>query len=62
MSKKATTRRNTPKKVKARNFIEFPRKYLMGVGCGEPLVPHINNPNVMVTQKVRNAQERRRNS
>ena len=24
------------------------------------LVPHINNPNVMVTQKVRNAQERRK--
>lgn len=28
----------------------------------KPLVAHINNPNVMVTQKVRDAQERRRQS
>jgi hypothetical protein len=26
----------------------------------EPLVPHINNPNVMVRKKVRDAQERRK--
>ena len=26
----------------------------------KPLVPHIDMPNVMVTQKVRNAQERNR--
>tara|TARA_B100000941_G_C28203576_1_gene398042 strand:+ start:232 stop:411 length:180 start_codon:yes stop_codon:yes gene_type:complete len=28
----------------------------------KPLVPHINNPNVMVTQKVRRAQEARKKS
>lgn len=28
----------------------------------KPLVPHINNPNVMVTQKVRKAQESKKNS
>ena len=28
----------------------------------KPLVPHINNPNVMVTQKVRKAQEARKNA
>tara|TARA_Y100001938_G_C8090694_1_gene434841 strand:+ start:1489 stop:1662 length:174 start_codon:yes stop_codon:yes gene_type:complete len=56
MSKRATTRRNTPKEQSIKlNRIS---KKVSHTG-GQPLVEHINNPNVMVTQKVRKAQDRR---
>jgi len=59
MSKKATTRRNTPKEqsTKLHNI----SKKVSHSGA-KPLVPHIDMPNVMVTQKVRDAQDRRRQS
>ena len=57
MSKKATTRRNTPKS-QSEKLHQVSKK--VSHGGGQPLVPHINNPNAMVTQKVRNAQERNR--
>ena len=56
MSKRATTRRNTPKEQSIKlNRIS---KKVSHTG-GQPLVEHINNPNVMVTKKVRKAQDRR---
>jgi hypothetical protein len=59
MSKKATTRRNTPKEQSAK-LHQVSKK--VSHGGAKPLVPHIDMPNVMVTQKVRNAQDRRRQS
>lgn len=57
MSKRATTKGNTPKEQSVKlNSIS---KKVSHTG-GQPLVEHINNPNVMVTQKVRKAQERRK--
>ena len=57
MSKRATTKGNTPKEqsIKLNNV----SKKVSHTG-GQPLVGHINNPNVMVTQKVRKAQDSRR--
>jgi TFIIF-interacting CTD phosphatase-like protein len=56
MSKKTTSRRNTPKEqgTKLHNI----SKKVSHTG-GQPLVEHINDPNSMVTQKVRKAQEGR---
>jgi hypothetical protein len=59
MSKKATTRRNTPKEQSAK--LHNISKKVSHSGA-KPLVPHIDMPNVMVTQKVRDAQDRRRQS
>jgi hypothetical protein len=59
MSKKATTRRNTPKEQSVK-LHEVSKK--VSHSGAKPLVPHIDMPNVMVTQKVRNAQDRRRQS
>jgi len=59
MSKKTTTRRNTPKEQSAK-LHEVSKK--VSHSGAKPLVPHIDMPNVMVTQKVRNAQDRRRQS
>jgi hypothetical protein len=59
MSKKATTRRNTPKEQSAK-LHEVSKK--VSHSGAKPLVSHIDMPNVMVTQKVRNAQDRRRQS
>ena len=58
MSKRATTKGNTPKEQSAKLHAVSKK---VSHGGGQPLVPHINNPNVMVTQKVRNAQGRTRN-
>ncbi len=58
MSKKATTRRNTPKEQSAK--LHSVSKKVSHTG-GKSLVEHINNPNCMVTQKVRRAQESRKN-
>lgn len=57
MSKKATTKGVTPKEQSMK--LSQVSKKVSHTGA-QPLVPHINNPNVMVTQKVRNAQERRK--
>ena len=57
MSKKGTQKGNTPKSQSAK--LHQVSKKVSHTGA-KPLVPHINNPNVMVTQKVRNAQDRRR--
>tara|TARA_A200000159_G_scaffold82939_1_gene76658 strand:- start:48 stop:230 length:183 start_codon:yes stop_codon:yes gene_type:complete len=59
MSKKATTRRNTPKS-QGEKLHQVSKK--VSHSGAKPLVPHIDMPNVMVTQKVRNAQDRRRQS
>ena len=42
-----------------RNASKYGKKY--SHTGSKPLVPHINDPKVMVTQMVRNAQEGRRN-
>jgi hypothetical protein len=57
MSKKATTKGVTPKEQSVK--LHQISKKVSHTGA-KPLVPHINNPNVMVTQKVRNAQDRGR--
>jgi len=57
MGKKATNKGNTPKSQSEKLHIVSKKESHTGA---KPLVPHINNPNVMVTQKVRNAQDRRR--
>lgn len=57
MSKKATTRRNTPKEQSPKLHVVSKKVSHTG---GKPLVEHINNPNVMVTQKVRKAQDSRK--
>jgi len=57
MGKKATSKGNTPKSQSEKLHIVSKKESHTGA---KPLVPHINNPNVMVTQKVRNAQDRRR--
>ena len=59
MGKKATTKSNTPKEQSIK--LHQVSKKMSHTGA-KPLMPHINNPNVMVTQKVRNAQESRRQS
>ena len=50
MSKKNITQRDASK---------YGKKY--SHGGNKPLVPHINDPKVMVTQKVRKAQEGKSN-
>jgi hypothetical protein len=57
MSKKPTTRRNTPKEQSSKLHEISKKSSHTGA---KPLVPHIDMPNVMVTQKVRDAQDRRR--
>lgn len=57
MSKKATTKGNTPKEQSPK--LHAVSKKVSHTG-GKPLVEHINNPNVMVTQKVRRAQNSRK--
>ena len=57
MSKRATTKGNTPKEQSVK--LNRVSKKVSHAG-GQPLVEHISNPNVMVTQKVRKAQERRK--
>jgi|TARA_Y100000289_G_C3833437_1_gene104772 hypothetical protein len=59
MGKKATTKGMTLKEQSVK--LHQASKKMSHTGA-KPLVPHINNPNVMVTQKVRNAQESRRQS
>ena len=59
MSKKATTKVNTPKE-QSMKLHEISKK--SSHTGAKPLVPHIDMPNLMVTQKVRNAQDRRRQS
>tara|TARA_B100001093_G_C26084434_1_gene700117 strand:- start:239 stop:421 length:183 start_codon:yes stop_codon:yes gene_type:complete len=59
MSKKATTKRNTPKE-QSMKLHEISKK--SSHTGAKPLVPHIDMPNAMVTQKVRDAQDRRRQS
>ena len=59
MSKRATEKGNTPKEQSVK--LHQVSKKASHTGA-KPLVPHINNPNVMVTQKVRNAQDRRKQS
>lgn len=58
MSKKATSKGNTPKEQSTK--LHMVSKKVSHTG-GQPLVEHINNPNCMVTQKVRRAQESRKN-
>ena len=57
MSKRATTKGNTPKEQSIQ--LNKVSKKVSHTG-GQPLVEHISDPNVMVTQKVRKAQERRK--
>jgi len=57
MSKKATTKGLTPKDQSAKLYQVSKKSSHTGA---EPLVPHIDNPNVMVRKKVRDAQDRRR--
>lgn len=57
MSKKATTTRNTPKSQSAK--LHTISKKVSHKG-GKKLVEHINNPNCMVTEKVRKAQDSRK--
>ena len=59
MGKKATSKNMTPKGQSLK--LHQVSKKMSHTGA-KPLVPHINNPNVMVTEKVRNAQDRRRQS
>ena len=47
------------KNIAQRNVSKYGKKY--SHGGNKPLVPHINDPKVMVTQKVRTAQEGKRN-
>ena len=55
MSKRARTKGNTPKEQSMK--LHRISKKVSHTGS-QPLVEHINNPNVMVTQKVRKAQGR----
>ena len=57
MSKKATKKGVTSKEQSYK--LHMVSKKTSHTGA-KPLVPHISNPNVMVTQKVRDAQERNR--
>jgi hypothetical protein len=57
MSKKGTQKRNTPKSQSQKLHLVSKKTSHTGA---KPLVPHIDMPNVMVTQKVRNAQDRNR--
>ena len=59
MSKKATAKGMTPREQSMK--LNQVSKKVSHTGAS-PLVPHINNPNAMVTQKVRNAQGRRKDS
>ena len=57
MSKKATTKGLTPKEQSPKLYQVSKKSSHTGA---EPLVPHIDMPNVMVRKKVRDAQDRRR--
>lgn len=57
MSKKATTKGLTPKEQSVKLYEISKKSSHTGA---EPLVPHIDMPNVMVRKKVRDAQERRK--
>ena len=57
MSKKATKKGVTTKEQSYK--LHMVSKKTSHTGA-KPLVPHISNPNVMVTQKFRDAQERNR--
>jgi hypothetical protein len=57
MSKKATTKGLTPKEQSVKLHEISKKSSHTGA---EPLVPHIDMPNVMVRKKVRDAQERRK--
>ena len=57
MSKKGTQKGNTPKSQSAKLHLVSKKTSHTGA---KPLVAHIDMPNVMVTQKVRNAQDRNR--
>jgi len=59
MGKKATTKGNTPKEQSLR--LHQISKKMSHTGA-KPLVESLFNKGVMVTQKVRDAQERRRQS
>ena len=59
MGKKATTKNNTPKEQSAKLYQVS--KNMSHTGA-KPLVESLTNKGVMVTQKVRDAQERRRQS
>lgn len=57
MSKKATTKRMTPKEQSSK--LHQVSKKVSHTGA-KPLVESLTNKGVMVTQKVRDAQEKRR--
>jgi len=57
MSKRATTKGMTPKENSQKLHMVSKKSSHTGA---QPLVEHIDMPNVMVTQKVRKAQERRK--
>jgi hypothetical protein len=57
MGKKATTKANTPKEQSLK--LHQVSKKMSHTGA-KPLVESLTNKGVMVTQKVRDAQERRR--
>jgi len=57
MSKKATTKGNTPKDQSSKLHDISKKSSHTGA---QGLVEHINNPNVMVTKKVRMAQDRKK--
>ena len=57
MSKKATKKGMTPKEQSSKLHMVSKKSSHTGA---QPLVEHINNPNVMVTQKVRKAQENKK--
>jgi len=59
MAKKATTKSNTPKEQSAKLYQISKKVSHTG---GSPLVESLTNKGIMVTQKVRDAQERRRQS
>ena len=59
MGKKATTKRNTSKEQSLK--LHQISKKMSHTGA-KPLVESLTNKGVMVTQKVRDAQERRRQS
>jgi len=57
MSKKATTKGNTPKEQSLKLHNVSKKSSHTGANA---LVEHINDPNVMVTKKVRMAQDRKK--
>ena len=57
MSKRARTKGMTPKEQSPKLFMVSKKSSHTGA---QGLVEHINDPNVLVTKKVRKAQERKR--